>query len=185
LLLSRQTPELKNIALEKLKPIIPLLEPHYLNQGQLIPSSLSEQYLWLVRKGEIENQSGQKLVAGKIHFPSQSSSDKFWQVNEATELYSLSHDHGDLVQLSSPELKEFSPTVGVEKAIAPVKIEAIAPIDLSPSSTKTREQRIFSLFDPASRSSLAATNTPLSLSCPTKRHRLRGGLSDYGRTVLG
>jgi len=144
LLLCRQTSELRNISLEKLKPIIPLLEPHYLNQGQLIPSSLSEQYLWLVRKGEIENQNGQKLVAGKIYFPGQSSSDKFWQVNESTELYSLSHENRDLVQLYSPDLKESSTTVAVEKAskgdrlIAPVKIETVAPIDLSPSSTSVK-----------------------------------------------
>lgn len=131
LLLCRQTSELKSISLEKLKPAIPLLQPHNLNQGQLVSASLSEQYLWLIRRGEIEAEGGQKLVAGNIYFPNRSP--QLWQVNQPTELYTLSYENRDAIQLYSSELSKYSGsggTVAVERAIAPIKVQPVQAIDL-------------------------------------------------------
>ncbi len=145
LLLCCQTSELKSLSLEKLKPVIPLLQPNYLNQGQLLSSSLSEQYLWLITRGELENEAGQKLATGSIYFPHQSQSQKFWQVNQPTELYSLSYQDRDAVQLYLTESTSFSSTqttqstVVPENALIPIEVKPVQAIDLP--STSPRENK--------------------------------------------
>ncbi|MCC0178682.1 ATP-binding cassette domain-containing protein [Waterburya agarophytonicola K14] len=148
LLLCRQTSELKSISLERLKPIIPLLERNNLNQGQLLSASLSEAYLWLIRTGEIEDEDGEKVAAGSIYFPIQSQVQKFWQVNQRTELYTLSYENRNAVRLYSVELNRFRSggTVAAENSlverseiIAPIEFQAVPAIDL-PSNTTPEKQ---------------------------------------------
>jgi ATP-binding cassette, subfamily B, bacterial HlyB/CyaB len=142
LILCRQTSELKNIALEKLKPVIPLLQPYYLQPGQIVPASLSQQYFWLVRSGEIENENKQKLAAGSICYPGQSQASQFWQVNQPTEVYSLSHEDSSSLQLYSAAPNNFSTTqntpqtVLTENALVPIKVQPVQAIDLPSNTTQ-------------------------------------------------
>lgn len=146
LLLCRQTSELKSISLAKLQPVIPRLKAHYLKPGQLVPSSLSQEYLWLVRTGELKNEDNQKLVGGDIYFPHQSQVQQFWQIEQATELYTLSDRDREEVQLYSAELTRLAgerSTIPLERAIAPIKVESVPGIDLpiSSSESPTREPK--------------------------------------------
>ena len=136
LLLCRQTTELKSISLEKLKPAIPLLQPHNLNPGQLISTSLSEQYFWLIRTGELQNEAGDKLIAGSIYFPDRTRVEKFWQVKQPTEIYTLSHENRDAVQLYSSELTKYSSSG--ESAIAPIKVQPVQAIDFPTTAPQTK-----------------------------------------------
>ena len=144
LLLCRQTSELKSISLNKLKPVIPLLQLNNISQGQLISASLFQEYFWLIRTGEIEDEDGQKLVEGSIYFPNQSQPQKLWQVNRPTEIYTLSHENRDAVQLYSSELSKFPDSeervvnsVLTQKEIAPIKVQPVQAID---SFTTTPEK---------------------------------------------
>jgi ATP-binding cassette subfamily B protein len=149
LILCRQTSELKNIALEKLKPVIPLLQPHYLQPGQIVPASLSQQYFWLIRSGELENEEKQKLAAGSIYYPGQSmyhpgqsQTSQFWQVNQPTELYSLSHEDSDSLQLYSAKSNKFTTTQTSQKTIlpenslVPSKVDPVQSVDLATITTQ-------------------------------------------------
>ena len=153
LLLCRQTTELKSISLDKLKPVIPLLESNIVARGQAIPAALSEQYLWLIRKGDIESSDGERLRAGSIYFPPSSTVQKFWQVHQTTEIYALSYQNRDAAQLYSAELAKFpeGEDVGSQDAlatdiVAPIKlksVQAIAPVtDSTPEEqTSSREPK--------------------------------------------
>lgn len=133
LLLCRQTSELKSISFAKLKSAIPLLQHHYLSPGQLVPASLAKQCFWLIRVGELADEDNQKLVSGNIYFPDQAKTQKFWQVNQATELYCLSDENRDAVQLYSAELDSFQgsqETVAIDNALATVPVKSVEAIDL-------------------------------------------------------
>ncbi|WP_019505013.1 peptidase domain-containing ABC transporter [Pleurocapsa sp. PCC 7319] len=138
LLLCRQSGEFKSISVDKLKSVIPLLQRHDLNQGQLISSSSSKQFFWLLRKGELENENSQKLTSGTIYFPQQSESQKSWQVDLPTELYSLSYEDRDAVQLHSSPLHSSESeilatsqdTVLSNNALSPIKVKPVQAIDL-------------------------------------------------------
>lgn len=138
LLLCRQTSELKNIALEKLKPAIPLLQPHYLRQGQLVSPALSEQFLWVIKTGELENEDNKKLAAGSVYFPQQGSTREFWQVNQTTELYSLSNEDRNEIQLYTSALTRSSGKAETS-AITPVKVQSVQAIDLPPSIPEAKK----------------------------------------------
>ena len=141
LLLCRQTSELKSISLEKLKPIIPRLQLHRFNPGQLISASLSEEYFWLIRKGEIEEVGGQKLAAGSIHFPRPNQ--KLLQVNQPSELYTLSHEDRDAVQLYSSDLSGFgdsAASVATDNAIIPIKKQSVGAIAV-PNTTSVEDSK--------------------------------------------
>ncbi|BAZ43778.1 cyclic nucleotide-regulated ABC bacteriocin/lantibiotic exporter [Chondrocystis sp. NIES-4102] len=137
LILCRQTSELKNINIEKLKPIIPLLQPHYLQPGDLVATSLSEQYLWLVRSGELEAANQQKLSSGSIYYPLQSPTTQFWQVNQPTELYSLSYEDSHIIQ--TPSVYTAKKT---DNALLPVKIEPKA-VDIPQPAVKKKPENYF------------------------------------------
>ena len=150
LLLCRQTIELKSVSLDKLKPVIPLLESNIVRQGQAIPADLGEQYLWLIRKGEIES-NGEKLRAGSIYFPPSSTVQKFWQVNQDAEIYTLSYQNRDAAQLYSAELARFqngeataSEDALATDIVAPIKlkaVQAIAPVTKSvPQEQKSTKE---------------------------------------------
>lgn len=150
LLLCRQTSQLKSISLEKLKPVIPRLQPHRLNQGQLVSAGLSEQYFWLVRSGELEGEGGQKLAAGSLYFPDRSG--QFWQVNQSTEIYTLSHEDRDAVQLYSSQLSKFTTADGgipANQAIIPVPIakQPVQAIDLPVTNLDEKETSKFESKD--------------------------------------
>ena len=137
LLLCRQTSELKSISLNKLKPVIPLLQPHTIEPGQLVSAALSEQYLWLVRTGEIENGDGRQLREGSVYFPPSSTVQKFWQVNQPTEIYTLSYENRDAVQLYSSELSQYHEgevrvknALATRENIAPIKVQPVEAIEL-------------------------------------------------------
>lgn len=153
LLLCRQTSELKSISFDKLKSAIPLLQSHYLDPGQLVPAALSEQYFWLIRSGELADEDNQKLGARSIYFTDQSKTRKFWQVNQPTELYCLSYESRDALQLYSAELSKFNSskaTVAVENALTTMPVTPVqaidlpvTPIDQNKSKSAKKEQKAY------------------------------------------
>ena len=155
LLLCRQTVELKSIPLDKLEPVIPLLESNTITQGQTVPTNLWEQYLWLIREGEIKSEDGEKLTAGSVYFPPSSMVQKHWQATRATEIFTLSYQNRDAAQLYSTELNRFeggdassSESALATDIIAPIKVKAVQAIDLAnkPSSEQeasTKESKAY------------------------------------------
>ena len=147
LLLCRQTAELKSIPLDKLEPVIPLLESNTITQEQAIPNTLREQYLWLIRKGELVSEDGEKLIAGSVYFPPSSTVQKYWQANRTTEIYTLSYQNRDAAQLYSTELNRFergnappsSENALATDIVAPIKLQAVQAIDLADNSASEQQ----------------------------------------------
>lgn len=105
LLLCRQIP-LHNAPLEGLIKALSLLEQHTLDVGKLPTSLLKDQQLWLIRYGELLNDSGQRLTAGSIYAPSQLTEGRSWQVTQPTALYSLSNHQWETALHHLPQLAD-------------------------------------------------------------------------------
>ncbi len=114
LLLCRQTSPFKNVAASKLNKIISLLQPHDLSPGKLNDPQISKGALWLIRKGKLTNFST-RLQAGSLYCPHPTNNQESWQVEQPTELYSLSQENAQLAQLYIPQLAEIITSEPKEK----------------------------------------------------------------------
>lgn len=71
----------------QLKEIVPLLERHTLVEGDVSAQLQKKSAFWLIRQGELENNSGKRLTGGMIEIPSPNT--EHWRVKTFTELYTL------------------------------------------------------------------------------------------------
>ncbi len=106
LLLCRQTDYLRSAPLPSLMKMLALLERHELNSGKL-PTSLLQQQLWLLRRGELRHSSGQ-ITAGNIYATSQLANTHNWQVLQQCEIYTLNTVDWQTVLHDLPQLAQFS-----------------------------------------------------------------------------
>ena len=67
------------------KQALSLLEKHKLSVGSL-PNELKNKRLWLLRRGQIQNSSGEYLNDGSIYSPKKTVN---WEVIQPTEIYSF------------------------------------------------------------------------------------------------
>jgi ATP-binding cassette subfamily B protein len=105
LVLCRRNPGWENLPVEGLIKTLTLMKPYLLETGKLPPSFCQNQKLWLVRKGELLNASGEKLSIGSIYSPTFSPLNKnTWQITTPTELYTLSNSDCQIAQLYLPHL---------------------------------------------------------------------------------
>jgi HlyB family type I secretion system ABC transporter len=110
LLLCRQTPLLATVPVEDVMQVFSMLEMHNLKIGQLPPSPLKEQQLWILRRGELLHSSGFQLISGEIHAPSQFLKEGNWQVVQPTQLYSLSQSQWETAVGTLPQLAKLMNT---------------------------------------------------------------------------
>ncbi|GAB4531662.1 MAG: hypothetical protein Tsb0014_15360 [Pleurocapsa sp.] len=141
LLLCRQAPELRSLPPDKLQSLIPLLQPQYLAAGEIVSSGLSTQYLWLIRKGELESNTGKKITGGSIYFPTPANSEITWRVNESTELYSLSNEDSYAVQVYSSQLPVIANSAIAETTNAPIPLKKVTQFDSPLPGAKSPSQQ--------------------------------------------
>jgi HlyB family type I secretion system ABC transporter len=117
---------------------------HRTVQSGVVFSPADAQSLWLIRQGELIENSGKRLRAGSLHSPENEA--ESWRANQPTELYELSQS--DLEQAESaskvPLRSERLIPLGVDSfspAMAPNGKTAVLPTarsqDPSPKNPKT------------------------------------------------
>jgi ATP-binding cassette subfamily B protein len=106
LLLCRQITILRDTPFGELMKTLSLLESHNLEVGKLPTSLLKDQQLMLLRRGELLHSSGRKLTNGNIYACSQLPEERSWQVNQPTQLHSLSRSDWETALSYLPQLAE-------------------------------------------------------------------------------
>ena len=111
LLLCRQIPQLQKTSIEGLRKIVSLLEPHALSTDSSINSLADESILWLLRKGELADVSGQRFKAASLYIPEADNKYNSWRVQQPTELYILDREHAQIARTYLPELTQTNTSV--------------------------------------------------------------------------
>ncbi|MGF1541953.1 MAG: peptidase domain-containing ABC transporter [Pleurocapsa sp.] len=102
LLLCRQNHRFKDVSVPQLKKIISLLESHNLSVG-VLPDSLREKVLWLVKTGELVS-SQQTLNSDRLYWLDAQLRQQDWRIARPTQLYSLSQENWQQIVSSIPQL---------------------------------------------------------------------------------
>ena len=128
-----------------LSQALSLLERHKLPPGQL-PTALSHQKLWLLRRGQLLHPNKGQLISGSIYAPSQKER---WQVTQPAELYTLNSAQWESALNYLPQLTELvSETNSKEITQQGRNPELPAPIkpnfsEPAPKSTRKISQAYF------------------------------------------
>ncbi|MEA5536361.1 peptidase domain-containing ABC transporter [Crocosphaera sp. XPORK-15E] len=110
LLLCRQHPSLNHTSPKEIRDILSLLKRHSFKGGKLPNPLLKDAKLWLVRRGELQNESGKLLRTGDINIIGQERPPENWQIIQPTELYSLNHSDWQKAVEQVPQLQDIAPT---------------------------------------------------------------------------
>lgn len=116
LLWCRQLTPLHEVPLESLKNLVALLQKHDLEVGKLPSVLFHDQKLWFLRYGRIIHSSGQDLSPGTFYPVPLGVQRPSWQVNEPTELYTLSQDDWEAALRQLPQLEVLAQSDNPEKA---------------------------------------------------------------------
>ncbi|MGL5872113.1 MAG: peptidase domain-containing ABC transporter [Xenococcaceae cyanobacterium] len=104
----------QNISRQNLLNLLPLLEEYDITLGRLPETLLQGQQLWLLRQGELQHSSGQKLAPGNIYNFSELPHDGTWRVTQPTQLYSLRSDRKGILETENATVTSAVEVVAIE-----------------------------------------------------------------------
>jgi HlyB family type I secretion system ABC transporter len=127
LLLVRQDAAFRDSPRPSLLLLLSLLERHSLNAGQIPDRLITEQALWIIRRGELRQEDGRRLTAGQIYsvpkpavpkpaastVPSAAAAaiatlnPPTWMAARSTELFCLSRSDLETVLVYLPQLQDY------------------------------------------------------------------------------
>jgi ATP-binding cassette, subfamily B, bacterial HlyB/CyaB len=110
LFLVRQAEVFRNSPRPNLLLMLSLLERHKIRAGKLPESLKTEQLFWILRRGELQDDRGQRLSTGKIYPIPPRSDVSNWTVTQPTELFSLNRADLETVLVYLPQLREYFTT---------------------------------------------------------------------------
>jgi HlyB family type I secretion system ABC transporter len=143
LFLTRQADVFRESPRPNLLLMLSLLERHRVKAGKLPDALKTEQLFWILRRGELHHDSGQRLSAGKIYPIPQRSEIGNWIVTQPTELFSLNRADLETVLVYLPQLREyFAPA-----SVAPAK--AIVSPSHRPAIQRSSQKKISQAYFPS------------------------------------